>query len=114
MSITLSIDEIAELQKKYSYLTNYQADDPDAPIDPITYRDSDGDSLLHIAARNGDARTVELLLKAGVDANLVGDMGATPLHCAMEKRHVAVAQLLVGHGARSDIRNQFGKTPRDI
>jgi ankyrin repeat protein len=111
MSRPLTPAEISELQRRYGYLVNYQADDPDAPIDPVTYRDSDNDSLLHIAARNGDRCAVELLLEAGVDANLLGDMGSTPLHYAKEKQHSEVAKLLIEHGAREDIRNEFGKTP---
>lgn len=48
MSRSLTSTEIFELQKRYSYLVNYQAVNPIGPIDPITYKDSDGDSLLHI------------------------------------------------------------------
>jgi ankyrin repeat protein len=111
MSRPLTPEEISELQKRYSYLINYQETNPSAPIDPTTYKDSDGDSLLHIAARNGDRRAVRLLLEAGVDANLLGDMGCTPLHYAREKQHAEVAQLLIENGAREDVRNEFGKPP---
>lgn len=104
----LTETEIQELQAKYSYLTNYEAEDPDASIDPLTYVDSNGDALLHIAAQRGDMRTVELLLTAGVDVNLVGDMGNTALHYAQTEE---VARLLLAHGASAEVCNEFGKRP---
>lgn len=99
----LTGDEVAELQAKYSYLTNYDADEPDAPIDPLTYVDSNGDALLHIAAKQRDLRTVELFLRAGVDVDLVGDTGNTALHYAQTE---AVAKLLLARGASADVRAQ--------
>lgn len=106
--MNLTEAEIEELQTKYSYLTNYESEDPEAPIDPLTYVDSNGDALLHIAAQRGDVRTVELLLRAGIDANLLGDMSNTALHYAQTE---GVAGLLLKHGASSDVRNEFGKLP---
>jgi hypothetical protein len=98
--------EVQELQKKYSYLTNYEADEPDAPIDPLTYVDSNGDSLLHIAAQSSDVRTVELLLNAGIDVNQTGDMGNTALHYATDEN---LARLLLSRGASVEVYNEFGK-----
>jgi ankyrin repeat protein len=94
--------EVQELQKKYSYLTNYEADEPDAPIDPLTYVDSNGDSLLHIAAQSSDVRTVELLLNAGIDVNQTGDMGNTALHYATDEN---LARLLLSRGASVEVYN---------
>lgn len=105
--------EIDELQKKYYYLTNYQSENVDDPIDPLTYVDSNGDYLLHIAARLGDLRTVELLLNAGVHVNQLGDMGNTALHYAKKKNKEDVYKLLLAHGASRNIRNEFGKLPDD-
>jgi hypothetical protein len=39
MSIKLTDDEVAELQKRYGYLTNPQAVDVDDPINPLAYFD---------------------------------------------------------------------------
>lgn len=108
--MSLSEADVRELQKKYSHLVNYESEDPDDPIDPLTYVDSNGDALLHIAAQVGDLRTVELLLRAGVDVNLVGDMGNTALHYAKSDD---IASLLVAHGASVEVINEFGKKPRD-
>jgi ankyrin repeat protein len=100
--------ETKEVQAKYSYLTNYERDDPEAPIDPLTYVDSNGDALLHIAAQQGDIRTVEMLLRAGVDTDLLGDMGNTALHYAQTEE---IAHLLLKYGASAAIPNEFGKLP---
>jgi ankyrin repeat protein len=108
MSKKLTDAEILELQVRYRHLINYEADDPNEFIDPLTYVDSNKDSFLHIAAQLGDLRSVDLLLRAGVDVNRIGDMGCTALHCAKTKE---VADLLQAHGASIAIRNEFGKLP---
>lgn len=104
----LSPAELAELQATFSYVTNYESDDPFEPIDPITYVAPDGDTCLHVAARRGDVRAAELLIKAGVDINRKGDMSCTPLHCAKTKEMV---MLLLANGAATDIVNEFGRSP---
>jgi ankyrin repeat protein len=107
--MNLNLNEIAEIQARYYYLTNYDKDDPGAPIDPVTYVDSNGDALLHIASAAGDVRTVELLIKAGVRIDLLGDMDNTALHYAKSKGHEDVAKLLIDHGANTEIENRFGQ-----
>lgn len=106
--MTLTQAEVQELQAKYSYLTNYEAEEPDAPIDPLTYVDSNGDALLHLAAQRGDIHTVVLLLRAGIHVNQIGDMGNSALHYAQTEE---VARLLLSHGASVEICNEFGKRP---
>lgn len=105
----ISEAEIDELRKKYHYLVNYESDDPGAPIDPVTYVDSNGDTLLHIASKNGDLRTIEILLRAGMNVDQIGDMGATPLHYAENEE---VANFLLANGASTTILNEFGELPR--
>jgi len=111
MSVTLSHDQVLELQKRYGDLINYESDDPEDPIDPISYVDSNGDALLHIAAQRGDLHTVTVLLSAGLDVNLRGDMGCTPLHYAYMKGHSELVEHLKIIGADSTIRNDFGRRP---
>jgi ankyrin repeat protein len=106
----LTDEQIASLQRVYGDLINYQAKDPTAPIDPATYRASDGDRLIHIAALRGDAETVELLLAAGEDINAVGDMGDTPAHYAAMGEHRELFDLLLRRGADPSITNEFGMT----
>lgn len=111
MPTKLTDEEVSELQSRYSHLTNHQAHDLDEPIDPISYIDSNGDGLIHIAALLGDFRTVELLLRAGVDANQLGDMGYTALHYARMSGKDDVSRLLLLNGAAPNIVNDFGKLP---
>ncbi len=111
MPIALNPSDVAIIQDRYRYLLNYQADDPTSPIDPMTYRSSDGDTLLHIAVRVGDLHTTALLLEAGFDPNVSGDMGSTPLHSAKAKQNAEIVSLLLRYGAREDIRNEFGNLP---
>lgn len=113
MPMNLTADEIAEIQERYDYLVNYESDDPNSPIKPLTYVDSNGDHLLHIAAQCGDRRTIELLLRAGVDVNQTGDMSCTALHYARLKEKDDVANVLIAHGASVTIENDFGKVPGD-
>src|SRR5580765_6432592 len=111
MSMNMPIDDVRKIQKKYSDLINYTSKNFDDPIDPVSYRDSSGDSLLHIAVRRGDIDTVITLLKFGMDINILGDMGYTPLHYAGSSKNRGMFDLLQKHGARADIRDEFGNMP---
>ncbi|WP_371286327.1 ankyrin repeat domain-containing protein [Variovorax sp. 770b2] len=77
-----------------------------APINPLAYRSPDNDTCLHMAAHRGDARAVQLLLKAGANVNAIGDMGYTPLHYAASRE---VAPVLVGAGANPSIEDELAK-----
>lgn len=103
--------EAEEIQKRYAYLTNDDSDDPSSPIDPLIYRDSNGDHLLHIASQRGDLRTVQLLVNAGVWIDQRGDMDCTALHYARMNGHNDLSEFLVRHGASQTLRNAFGRPP---
>lgn len=103
----LSTDEINEILRKYFYLTNYQSDDPTSPIDPLSYVDSNRDHLIHVASQNGDQRTIELLVRAGIDVDQRGDMGCTALHYARMKQNKELEAFLLSVGASQDIQNDF-------
>ncbi|WP_271009082.1 ankyrin repeat domain-containing protein [Paucibacter sp. B51] len=107
----LSSSEYAELRSAFADLINYEADDPMAPVEPLTYVAPDGDTCLHVASQRGNIRAVELLVKAGVDVNRQGDMGSTPLHCAATPE---VAAFLVASGASVTIRDEFGRLPLQV
>lgn len=76
----------------------------------IETRDCDGDSALHILAHRGDLYGCRLLLENGADVNLQGDIGYTPLHYAVMARNTDLADLLLQHGARTDLSSEFGET----
>jgi ankyrin repeat protein len=104
----LSADETAYLARAFADVLNYEADDVNAPVDPLTYCSPDNDTCLHMAAHRGDVRAVQLLLQAGANVNAIGDMGYTPLHYAASRE---VALVLVGAGANPSIADEFGKPP---
>ena len=99
--------EIEKLQKEYNF-PNWQSPDLAGPIDPLTFKDPEGDTLLHYAALRGDEHAALMLLEAGSDPNAIGDIGRTPLHYASTAKHEGIVQLLLAHGAREDIRDEFG------
>jgi ankyrin repeat protein len=90
-------------------LLNYSAEDPTEPIDPLTYKTPEGDSCLHYAAMRGDLRAAQILLDAGLDPNLLGDMSCTPLHYARKLGHRNVVDLLIARGASPNLINEFGE-----
>ena len=103
-----SASELAELQAAFADLLNYDSEDPNEPIDPLTYVAPDGDTCLHVAARRGNLRVVELLVKAGLNVNQPGDMGSTPLHYASEPDVIA---FLLASVASTQIQDEFGRYP---
>ena len=107
----LNPEQTERLQRAYSFLINFDDDDQSAPIDPDTYRQPDGDRLIHIAAMRGDLITVALLLSAGEEINAIGDMGQTAAHYAAIGQHREVFDLLMERGADATIADEFGKTP---
>ena len=107
----ISDSEYNELLEFFASQLNYEADDLHSPIEPLTYKNPEGDSCLHIAAHTGNYRAVEILLKAGLDVNQTGDMGSTALHYANMKNNDDIIKLLIDHGASTELRNEFGKLP---
>ena len=88
-------------------------------------RDGFGNTALHMAAANGHAEVVRVLLSRkgsapfsarGADAfqaflDARNESGNTALHWAAQNNRAAVVRLLCEAGARVDIPNASGKTP---
>ena len=79
----------------------------------VRERDEHGRTLLYISSRSGFYDTCELLLQKGAPVNEVQCDGSTPLHGAAFFGHTLIVGLLLQHGARSDIRNNWGHTALD-
>jgi ankyrin repeat protein len=92
-------------------LDDYHDDGSKKLIQPLDYRDADGETLLHVAAVRGDRRAVEWLLNAGADVNALGDMSLTPAHEAASQQQKQIFDLLVQRGADLTIVDEFGNTP---
>lgn len=70
----------------------------------------DGDTPLVVAARRGYLRVCRALVKAGADCNL-SPSGEHPLLAAVAGGSLAVAELLLAHGARVDAVSAFERLP---
>lgn len=109
--MNLTKAEVLELQEIFRDVPNYDSEDPLEPVDPLTYEAPDGDNCLHIASSNGDVRAMELLLKAGIDVNSIGDIGCTPLHYVYSSKNSEAIDLLIRNGASKTIKNELGVFP---
>ena len=74
-----------------------------AKADVNTARKTDGVTPLLIASLQGYAEVVKLLLKAGADVNILGNLNGidcTPLSEAKKKSHTRIIKLLKKYGAK--------------
>lgn len=76
----------------------------------MDYQDDAGNTLLHIAAQNGNKRMVKLCLRRGAQLNVQNLNGQTALHFAFSYGYNEVGEYLVGKGADDSIRNKDGLT----
>lgn len=76
----------------------------------MDYQDDAGNTLLHIAAQNGNKRMVKLCLRRGAMLNTQNLNGQTALHFAFAYGYSDVGEYLVGKGADDSLRNKDGLT----
>ena len=75
---------------------------------PIT--DGAGNSLIALAAIQGDVGMIKLLLARGMDANTQNHQGNTPLHFAVSGRHLKCIDTLLQAQVSEDLENEDGHT----
>ncbi|KAM3622354.1 uncharacterized protein V6R79_023591 [Siganus canaliculatus] len=80
----------------------------------VNHQDSQGATLLHIAAANGYVQATELLLEGGARMDLRDTDGWQPLHAAACWGQMHVAELLVSHGASLNAKTFLEETPIDL
>ncbi len=80
----------------------------------VNFRDNNGNTLIAMAAMNGDDPMVKLLLSRGCSANVKDKDGNTPLHYAMSGKHLKVIDTLISHGVDEHVENWRGKTPWEL
>lgn len=79
----------------------------------VTQRNNQGNSLLHLAASNGDSKSLLTLIQSGADPNVTdGDLD-TPLHIAARCSNTEVVRVLLRAGAGRFKQNKNGQTPVD-
>ena len=82
----------------------------------ISMKGASGDTVLHRAVR-GSGRGMKFLLdlEAGRSIiNVQNKKGATPLHVAVEECDRVKMELLLKHGANSDLKDGKGRTPPQL
>lgn len=72
----------------------------------IEARHRRGRTALHNAAKHGDAGQVELLLRAGADANAISKRDETPLMFAAEESNIRIVEMLLEAGANKTINHR--------
>jgi len=69
---------------------------------PITYKDTEGHTLLHWAAIKNREKLAQELLRLGIAVDEQNDDGKTPLIMAAQNGHEAMVNLLLKNGANSN------------
>ena len=81
----------------------------ESEADRALLRAAGAGALLRAGA--GDIAAVKQHLAAGVDVNVKGSSGGTPLHYATSLGHTEVAELLIAEGADVNAKDDRGRTP---
>lgn len=102
--------KLKELLKKYQQQVQFE----DLELISPDQLGIDQDSPFHMACFRGDIDDVNIMIAAGADLNLYGDIGDTPLHYAVRKEREAVVEALLAAGAVPDLKNDYDETPLDI
>lgn len=64
----------------------------------ITVNDDKGNTILHVAAENGDSETIKLLIGKGADVSATNEDGYTPLVNAAKKGDLESVKTLIEDG----------------
>jgi hypothetical protein len=83
----------------------------DKPELIISYEDFIGNSLLHLAAAQGDLQHINFLIALGADVNKKGDNGETPIYSAVRNSNLDAVKLLIKYGAKIKVGNNQSETP---
>nr|CAD7407561.1 unnamed protein product [Timema cristinae]CAD7425059.1 unnamed protein product [Timema monikensis] len=67
----------------------------------VNVTDSNGDSVLFWAAKNGNLEMVELLVHQGADVNALDIQGCSILHYCASNGNLPLVQFLIEHGAEN-------------
>lgn len=70
-----------------------------------------GGAPLHVACREGNARTARALLGRGAELEARGTLGRTPLHVACLGGHLRLVEELIAAGAALAAQDEVGATP---
>lgn len=80
----------------------------------IKAKNENGETVLHVCARVGDARPMGFLVEAGARIDATNALGQTPLHIAAAYGHGQEVRALVKLGARIRVSDRQDMTPMDL
>ena len=73
----------------------------------------EGNTLLILAAREGNYQITKFLCEEHADVNVQNSEGNTALHFALGQQFYSIADILTVHGAKEDLQNLKGFSPWD-
>eukprot|EP01103_Thecamoeba_quadrilineata_P010302 TRINITY_DN2181_c0_g1_i2.p1 TRINITY_DN2181_c0_g1~~TRINITY_DN2181_c0_g1_i2.p1 ORF type:complete len:251 (+),score=61.88 TRINITY_DN2181_c0_g1_i2:799-1551(+) len=80
----------------------------------VRHKNCQNNGPLHMAAGiSKNLNIVKLLLRYSAPVNDIGMLGKTPLHLAYHARSQPIIQVLLEHGADTNIKDETGKTPKE-
>jgi acyl-CoA-binding protein len=106
-------------KKKDGEGSSIQSTDNRGPMGPVfstyVYEEESADDLkmdvIHDFAREGEAENLLKCIEKGVPVDLKDSEGRTPLHWAVDRGHLNIAELLVTQNADVNAKDNEGQTP---
>ena len=86
----------------------------DVQITEVNQCGLSGDTMLHIAAWQGNLEDINNLILLGASVNSIGDLGNTPLHQAVLSEQTGSIKILLEHNINISITNESGEKALDI
>jgi len=102
-----------ELSEILTTISEYGSWQTLSPLN-VNSRNYLGETPLHTAALLGDKEAIQVLVKAGVEINALGEDGNTALHEAALGGHEEACSLLISLGADPSIKNDLDWTALEI
>ncbi|EAQ7296607.1 ankyrin repeat domain-containing protein [Salmonella enterica subsp. enterica serovar Llandoff] len=112
----MSLKKIASEINAKEIFEKYQKNSEfwDVQITEVNQCGLSGDTMLHIAAWQGNLEDINNLILLGANVNSIGDLGNTPLHQAVLSEQTGSIKILLEHNINISITNESGEKALDI
>ena len=85
-----------------------------SPLLNLNYKDSKGNSYLHLAVMNQNENFLKKLVAKGINLNVQNNVGNTALHIAYEYGNSTIKKILIDNGINIVIKNNENKMAKEI